>query len=202
MTEPAPRYHFSTRDLLTMAVLAGMGAAASVLVGQVGRALMGLTGRAGGLQFLAGLHVLWPVLAAVLVRRAGAAACTGLLKGAAEMLAGSSHGLLVVAVSAVSGLIVDGTVLVAGGRRGPIALAVAGALAAGSNVPLFQFFASAPRHRMVFGVVVGLSCVAAASGAVLGGLLGWSLGGALERLGLAGPAGGSSPAAGQSKDRQ
>ncbi|NLA12219.1 MAG: hypothetical protein GX883_08850 [Firmicutes bacterium] len=163
------RTYFANRDLLVMAVLSGIGGVLSTYVGYLGNLLNRIFGVPFGAgQFVSGLHVFWIILAAGLVRRPGAAAIAGLLKGVVELLTGSTHGIAIVLVSLVQGIVVDLVILLMR-RHGPLVYAVAGGLAAVSNVVVFQllYFSGAPLGYILF--VCGLALV---SGCLLAGLFG------------------------------
>ena len=166
------QFYFANRDLLVMAVLSGIGGVLSTYVGYLGNLLNRIFGVPFGAgQFVAGLHVFWILLAAGLVRRPGAATIAGLLKGVVELLTGSTHGIAIVLVSLVQGLVVD-LVLLLARRHVPAAYAVAGGLSAASNVIVFQllYFSGAPLTYILF-----ISGLAAISGCLLGGLFGSSV---------------------------
>lgn len=152
-----------------MAVLSGIGGVLSTYVGYLGNLLNRIFGVPFGAgQFVSGLHVFWIILAAGLVRRPGAATIAGLLKGVVELLTGSTHGVAIVFVSFIQGLVVD-LVIFLMRRHGPLVYAIAGALAAASNVIAFQllYFSGAPLGYILF--VCGVALV---SGCLLAGLFG------------------------------
>ncbi|NLD43337.1 MAG: ECF transporter S component [Chloroflexi bacterium] len=179
-------YYFTTRDLLLMAVLAGLGGVASTAINALGDAVQAVLGFAGTTQWAAGLHVTLLVLVVGLTRKSGAATVAGLLKGAVEVLSGNTHGIIVLLVDVAAGLLIDLVFLLVRRKDALWTYLLAGALAAASNVVIFQLFVSAPEDVLVF--VWGISALAAVSGAVLGGLLAHTLLGVLRRNGLA-PAG-------------
>lgn len=185
MNQP-PRQFFSLHELLIMAALAALGGVSGSAVSWVGAGLRAITGMPGGLQFLAGIHVLWLVLAVGLIRKPGAATLTGVLKGAVELLSGNPHGLLVLLMSGLGGLAVDLVWLLTGRRDRLITYALAGGFGAASNLLVFKLIYSLPSNRAVSLGLGALTVVAFASGAVLAGLLGWSLMDALRRAGVAG----------------
>lgn len=163
------KFYFANRDLLVMAVLSGIGGVLSTYVGYLGNLLNRIFGVPFGAgQFVAGLHVFWIILAAGLVRRPGAATIAGLLKGIVELLTGSTHGVAIVLVSFIQGLVVD-LVLLLMRRHGPLVYAVAGGLSAASNVIAFQllYFSGAPLGYILF--VSGLALI---SGCLLAGIFG------------------------------
>lgn len=132
------KYYFSTRDLVLIAVVSAAGGVLSTYVGYLGNLLnkaFGVPFGAG--QWMAGLHVFWFVLVRVAVGRTGAGTLAGVLKGTVEMFTGSTHGLPIVLVSTVEGLLVDLALLPF--TRPPLtALCIAGGIAAASNVVVFQ----------------------------------------------------------------
>jgi ABC-type thiamin/hydroxymethylpyrimidine transport system permease subunit len=98
----------STKDIVTIAVLASLGGALSTFVGYLGNLInlaLGVPFGAG--QFMAGLHVFWLVLIRVIVPKRGVGTAGGLLKGIIEMFTGSTHGIVIVIVSLVQGIIID-----------------------------------------------------------------------------------------------
>jgi energy-coupling factor transport system substrate-specific component len=165
-----------------MAVLAAVGGVMSAYVGYLGVMLNKLVGTPFGAgQFLAGLHVLWMVLAVVMTNRVGAATSAGLLKGTVEMLAGSSKGVLVILLSVVAGLIVDAVWALAP-RRGVYAAALAGGLATCSNVIMFLLFTSTYQGLVwLFLILLAVSFV---SGVLFAGLLVWNIAGTLDHAGI------------------
>lgn len=179
-------YYFTTRDLLIMAVLAGLGGVASTAINALGDLMQAVLGFAGTTQWAAGLHVTFLLLAVGLTRKDGAGTVTGCLKGAVELLSGNTHGIIVVLVDVAAGLLVDWVFfLVRAGdrqREARWSYMLAGGVAAASNVFVFQLFAAAPEDVLAF--VWGIAAVAFASGAVLGGLLSHALLTILRRNGL------------------
>jgi energy-coupling factor transport system substrate-specific component len=188
MSQP-PRHFFSLHEVLIMAALAALGGVSGSAVSWVGASLHAVTGIPGGLQFMAGIHVLWLVLAVGLVRKPGAATITGVLKGAVELLSGNPHGLLVLLMSGLGGLAVDLVWLVMARRDHLMTYALAGGFGAASNLVVFKIIYSLPSSRAVSAGLGALTIVAFASGALLAGLLGWSLMDALRRAGVAGAQG-------------
>jgi len=160
------------REIVLVALLASVGGVLSTYVGYIGNLINRLFGLPFGAgQLIAGLHVLWPILARSLTGRFGTGTLTGLVKGAVEFLSGGTHGVVIVLVSLVEGILVD---LGMGISRSPslVVSMVAGAVASASNVFLFQaiYFAGVPVAFLL--TMAGLSFV---SGAVCGGYLAWDL---------------------------
>jgi len=176
------RYHFSTRDLVMMAVLAALGGVTSTAVNALGDAVQAALGFAGTTQWAAGLHVVWLVLAVGLTGKGGAGTVTGLLKGGVELLSGNTHGVLVVLIDVIAGLLVDVGFWPFRNKDTVTAYGLAGGLAAASNVFVFQLFATTPEDVLLF--VWGVAALAFVSGVVLAGVLGWSLMVALRRAGV------------------
>ena len=183
---PVRRQYFTLHELLIMASLAALGGVAGSLVSLVGRVVWATLGLPGGLQFLAGVHVLWLILAAGLIRKPGAATATALLKGAVELLAGSPHGLLAFALAGIAGVTVDLAWLLLGARDRLAGYVLAGGLGAASNLVVFKLVAALPDQRAVTLALLVLAAVAFVSGALLAGLLGWGLLQALRRAGVTG----------------
>ncbi len=101
------RYYFTTRDLLMMAALAALGGITSTAINAFGDFVQSIVGFAGTTQWAAGLHVLWLTLAVGLTGKQGAGTVTGLLKGGVELLSGNTHGILILLVDLVAGLLID-----------------------------------------------------------------------------------------------
>lgn len=181
----ARRYYFSTRDLLIMAVLAGLGGVTSTAVNALGDVVQAALGFAGTTQWAAGLHVTFLILVVGLTNKGGAATIAGLLKGGVELLSGNTHGVIVLVVDFVAGLFIDLALVPFRQKDSRWAYVVAGALASASNVFIFQLLASAPEDVLAF--VWGIAGLAALSGAGFGGLLAHSLLTLLRRGGLARP---------------
>jgi ABC-type thiamin/hydroxymethylpyrimidine transport system permease subunit len=178
------RTYFSTRDLLMMAALAALGGVVSTYVNAVGDFFQSILGFAGTTQWAAGLHVLWLTLAVGLTRKQGAGTITGILKGGVELLTGNTHGLLIVLIDVVAGLLVDLGFLPFKNKDSLPAYCLAGGLASASNVFVFQLFASLPADTLAYGALLLVGAVALLSGVVLAGVLGWALLNALRRAGV------------------
>lgn len=166
------KYYFSNRDLLVIAILSGIGGVMSTYVGYLGNLLNRVFGVPFGAgQFVSGLHIFWFILAAGLIRKPGTATTAGLLKGVIEMLTGSTHGIAIILVSLMQGLMVDLVLLVV--RRHNLASYIlAGGIAAASNVFVFQllYFSHAPFNYLLF-----ISLIAFVSGVLLAGSFGHSV---------------------------
>jgi energy-coupling factor transport system substrate-specific component len=178
------RTYYSTRDLLMMAALAALGGVVSTYVNAVGDFFQSILGFAGTTQWAAGLHVLWLTLAVGLTRKQGAGTITGILKGGVELLSGNTHGLLVVLVDVVAGLLVDVGFFPFRKKDSLLAYCLAGGLASASNVFVFQIFAAVPADTLAFQGMMLVGAVAFLSGVLLAGVLGWGLLNALRRAGV------------------
>jgi len=133
----ARRRFFTSRELALIIVLSALGGGVSVPLGYAGSALNALPFVPFGTpQLLSGVHVLWILLAGVLVPRTGTSALTGILKGLVELTFFSQHNILVLLISSAEGLVMEAGLLLLG-RRGP-AHYVAGGLSSSSNVLVLQ----------------------------------------------------------------
>lgn len=169
-----------------MAALAAMGGASSAAMSMVRQAVHAVPGLGGLLQSLAGIHVLWLVIAIGLIRKPGAATVTGLLKGAVELLCGNPHGLFVVLYGGLAGIGVDVVWLVLGGRNRVATYMLAGGVGTATNVLVLMFKASLPVQGGMVTGLAALAGVAFVSGVFLAGLLGHWLLQALRRAGAIG----------------
>lgn len=164
-------FYFSTRDLLIMAVLAAMGGVASTYINTVGNAVHAALGFPGATQWAAGLHTIWIVLAMAILRKTGTGTVIGLLKGGVELMSGNTHGVIILLINLVAGLLVDFGFLIFQNNRTVAPFIVAGALSAGSNVIIFQLFATLPASILAMSAILLLTLVAAISGVIFSGLL-------------------------------
>jgi len=169
---PVPRRGVDVRGLVLIALLAAVGGVLSAYVGYLGNLVNRLFGVPFGAgQLIAGLHIVWPLLARLILGRFGAGTLTGVIKGLVEFLAGGTHGVVIVFVSLVEGLLVD--LGLGSSRRGGLPLTMAtGAVASASNVFAFQAIYFSGVSLSFILLMAGLSLV---SGAVLGGYLAWDL---------------------------
>jgi len=174
LSEQVPQkksFYFSTHDLLLMAVLAALGGVASTYINTLGDAVQAFLGMAGGSQWAAGLHVIWIVLAMGITGKPGTGILTGLLKGSVELLSGNSHGVIILLVGLAAGLFVDFGFLLFRKKRSLLPYMIAGGLASGSNVLVFQLFATLPTNILAVSAVLILTLVAAASGLIFAGFI-------------------------------
>jgi len=123
-----------------MIILSALGGVMSVPIGHTGNVLKGIPGIPfGSSQALSGLHVLWLVLSAMIVRKTGSGTMTGALKGLVELFLGSFHGIFVFLISLIEGVVVDIVFAAANGRNNTISAFLAGGLSSASNVAVTQF---------------------------------------------------------------
>ena len=167
-----------------MAALAALGGVVSTYVNAVGDFFQSIFGFAGTTQWAAGLHVMWLTLAVGLTRKQGTGTITGLLKGGVELLTGNTHGLLVVLVDIVAGLLVDLGFLPFRKKDSLAAYCLAGGLASASNVFVFQLFASVPADTLAYWAMLLVAGVAFLSGVLFAGVLSRGLLNALRRAGV------------------
>jgi len=178
------RYYFPTRDLLMMAVLAALGGIASTYIQTLANALHAALGFPGATQVLAGLHVIWIVLAVGLTGKEGAGTVTGIVKGAVEFLSGNTHGILIILIDVVAGILVDVGMLPFRNKNSYLAYSVAGGMATASNVFVFQLFASVPSDVLAMSAILLVGLASFISGVLLAGVLGRVLLDSLRRAGV------------------
>ncbi|MEA3325965.1 MAG: ECF transporter S component [Chloroflexota bacterium] len=165
-----PRY-FSTRDLLIMTVLAALGGVASTYVNTLGDAVHAALGLPGATQWAAGLHVIWIVIAMGILHKPGTGIFIGILKGAVELLSGNSHGVIILLVNLIAGLLVDFVFLLFRKKQSLLPYLFGGGLASASNVLVFQLFATVPLNILGLSAILLLFIVALISGLVFAGVI-------------------------------
>ena len=162
-------FYFSTRDLLIMAVLAALGGVTSTYVNTLGDAAQAALGFPGATQWAAGLHTIWIVLAMGILRKTGSGTVMGILKGAVELMSGNSHGVIILIINLIAGLMVDFGFFIFRDKRSIAPYLLAGVLSAGSNVIVFQLFATLPANIVAMSAILILTVVAAISGVIFSG---------------------------------
>jgi len=177
-------YYFSTRDLMLMAALAAVGGITSTYINMIGDFFQSFLGFAGTTQWAAGLHIIWLMLAALMIRKPGAATTAGVIKGIVEFLTGNTHGLIVLIVNIAAGLIID--LVMIGNKQKKINLSfyLAAGVSSASNIIVFQLFAAFPSDVLILIAIVSTSVVSFISGVVFGGLLVRALLAAIEKAGI------------------
>lgn len=174
----------STKDLVTIALLSALGGVLSTYIGYLGNLVNHIIGVPFGAgQFMAGLHVLWIILAIGITKKKGAGTITGLVKGVVELFTGSTHGIVIVLVSLMQGVAADVVLFSdkAKERRDYGAYALAGGISSAANVVVFQalFFSGVPL------ILIAMLCMlAGASGMIFGGWLAIEMLEALEQTGM------------------
>jgi len=159
---------FETRELAIIVVFSALGAVMSVPVGYLGNYLKTFPAIPLGIgQVLAGIHVFPAALTMMLVKRRGAAAATGTVKGLVEAVLFSFHGFSVIIMSGVQGLVLDAAAIFFG-YDSRVGLCLGCGLSAVSNVAYLQFFLRLGFPAEVFALMYVLAFV---SGVVLGGYL-------------------------------
>lgn len=172
MNATSTRSRFDLRDLVLIALLSAVGGVLSTYVGYLGNLINRLFGVPFGAgQLIAGVHVLWPLLARAIIRKFGSGTMTGLIKGMVEFLSGGTHGIVIVLVSVIEGLFIDVGMSMSA-RRSLGVMMLSGAVASATNVFVLQaiYFANIP-----MALVVGMAGLALISGAFIGGYLAWDL---------------------------
>jgi len=165
------KFYFSTRDLLIMAVLAALGGVTSTYINTVSDAVHAILGFPGASQWAAGFHVIWVVLAMGITGKPGTGIITGALKGGIELMSGNSHGVIILLVDMVAGLLVDFGFFLFRNKQSLWPFLLAGSLASGSNVLVFQIFATLPQNIVAASAIAILFLIAFISGAIFGGLI-------------------------------
>ncbi len=178
------RLRLTTKDLVAIALLSALGGVLSTYVGYLGNLMNHVVGVPFGAgQFMAGLHVLWIILAIGITKKKGAGTVTGALKGVVELFTGSTHGVVIVVVSLLQGVVADIVLFSdkAKDRRDYVTYSAAGGLSAAVNVLVFQalFFAGVP-----WILILVLCMLACASGMIFGGWLSIEMLEALEDAGM------------------
>lgn len=157
--------NFTTRELSTIIVFTSIGALFSVPIGYLGNYLKTIPILPMGTgQILAGFHLIMIGLAAERIRKTGTATITGLLKGLVEAVLFSYHGVVVIVMSAVQGLVIDVfNILFGYGSR--LGLVLGCGVSALSNVLFMHFIIRLPFPPSVFFLMYLLSFI---SGIVFG----------------------------------
>lgn len=103
----ANKHYFSTKNLLTIALLGCLGAALSTYVGYLARAFGSAIGLPVGGQLLTGLHVFWLILVLALVDKKGAGLLAAILDNVVQFLMGSHLGIFVLPVGLLQGIFAE-----------------------------------------------------------------------------------------------
>lgn len=177
----APKYYFTTRDLLTIAILASLGGVMSTYVGYLANVVNRLVGVPFGAgQIVAGLHILWLVLILGITGKKGSGVLGGLVKGFVEFMTGSHLMMFVVFFSLVEGIFTELGFWPFKKYRNLSYLA-GGALGSFSYVLATQLVYQVYDNAFLF-AAVGL--LAIASGAIFAGYFGMGIMDNLEDAGI------------------
>lgn len=172
---------YTTRDILIIAVLAAIGGVAKVFIAQ-GFVLVAAFGPYGSAIWSA-LFFIWPIIAAFIVRKPGAATISMVLGGLIELLAGSPIGVISLYSNFVEGLAAD---LAFMGwkylKYGFLQHAVAGLVQPiGGFIITYFFFGFGSMGAGPFIAYVLVSLL----GGVIGGVIAFAINKGLEASGLA-----------------
>ncbi|MCK4636772.1 MAG: ECF transporter S component [Methanomicrobia archaeon] len=166
------KYYFETRDLVIIAVISALGGVSSTYIGYLGNLInrfLGVPFGAG--QILAGLHIFWIILGYGLTKKRGTGVMIGVLKAFVELFSGGKLGIFVLVLSATQGVLVD-LVFLLSGKRNFISYIVAGGIATGVNVFIFQLFFASYNAVTFFFLI---SCIAFFSGVIFAGYFSYSV---------------------------
>lgn len=157
-----------TKSLAIILILSALGSVNSVLVGYAGRLLTMVTTFSFVVpQMLAGLHVFWLVLTALLVRTRGSATIAGALKGLIEAMLFSHLGVFSFLISVLQGVIVD-LVFAILKKNSSLVVYVGSGLSSASHLIIVQIFISPAPTLLVYAISY---LVAFISGLLFGGYL-------------------------------
>ncbi len=170
---------------MLMAAFAALGGVGSTYINMIGDFFQSLLGFAGTTQWAAGLHVIWIIIASLLVGKPGAATTTGVLKGFVELFSGNTHGLLVMIIDISTGLIVDlFFILNPDRKRTNLLFYLAAGFSSAINVIIFQFFAAIPEDLLTVTAILAASSVSFISGVVFAGFMTRTIISGLKKTGL------------------
>ena len=156
---------YVTREIAFIAIFSCLGAVLSVPIGYLGDLLKTIPVLPFGFgQILSGLHIFILTLSSLYLKKTGTATITATVKGLVEAVLFSFHGLPVILMSALQGLIIDVTVYALGRRN--ISYYLGCGLAAFSNVAYLQFFLQLPFPAEAFTLMYTLAFI---SGTIFGG---------------------------------
>ncbi len=120
--------------------MSAAGGVVSVPVSYLGNLLNGISGVPFGIpQLISGIHVLWLVLAGLLIKRRGAITIAGITKGIVEFSLFSFHGALILPIALAEGLVAEASFLAFGAKK-TYSVYVAGGLSASANVIVLRLF--------------------------------------------------------------
>lgn len=156
------------KELPIILVLGALGGLTSIFVGYASRLLSSLAVFSFVVpQLLAGFHVFWLVLAAIIVNMKGSATMTGALKGLIEASLFSHIGIFSFLVSFIEGFFVD-FILTILKKNKAISVYLAGGFSSASNLLVIQLFFLPPLPTLVYAAAYFVSFL---SGLVFGSYL-------------------------------
>ncbi len=175
-------FHYTTRDIVMIAVIAAIAGVVNTGVGNVWSMLNSSLGPLGG-ALLQGAFMWAYILAMWLVRKPGAALLVGLIESAVEVLLGNVSGIGTLGWGISQGLASEGVMAISGYQKfGLLAALCAGAAASQfGTIWTAILFGWDPASASTVWLAAPINLV---SGLVLSGLLGYLLANALARTGL------------------
>jgi ABC-type thiamin/hydroxymethylpyrimidine transport system permease subunit len=156
---------FTTKELALIVVFSSLGAVLSVPVGHIGNYLKTIPVLPFGIgQILSGIHIILLTLTTLYIKKPGAATTTATIKGLVEAILFSYHGISVVLMSALQGLVLDLVIYMI--EKRDLSFYLGCGIASASNVAFLQFVLRLSVPASVFAFMYLL---AFASGVVFGG---------------------------------
>ncbi len=148
-------------------LMAALGAVVSVPLGYLSRGFNALGILPFGTpQLLAGVHILWLLLAALYSRHRGSALATGAIKGLVETTLFSAQGITAIPISLLEGIVLEAGLLLFGDKK--IGVVVSGGLSAVGNVIVLWLLVLYALPIEVIGFMVVLAFVSGALVSLLG----------------------------------
>jgi ABC-type thiamin/hydroxymethylpyrimidine transport system permease subunit len=157
-----------TRKLALVVMLSTLGGISSVIVGYAGGTMTFIPiGPIFSGQLLAGLHIFWLALVAIVTRTKGAVSMAGAIKGLVEMLLPNHLGPLVFLISFLEGLVLDMVLLPSRSYNSGL-VCFAGGLSSAANVLIIQLFLLT---NLPFGIYASMYTISFCSGLLFGGYM-------------------------------
>ena len=158
-----------TRKLALVVMLSTLGGISSVIVGYAGGTMTFIPiGPMVSGQLLAGLHIFWLALVAIVTRTKGAVSMAGAIKGLVEMLLPNHLGPLVFLISFLEGLVLDIMLLPSRSFNSGL-VCLASGLSSAANVLIIELFVLT---NLPFNVYAGMYLISFCSGLFFGGFMG------------------------------
>jgi energy-coupling factor transport system substrate-specific component len=175
------KHYFSTRDLVTIALLSSLGAALSTYIGYLAKAVGSAVGLPFGGQLLSGLHIFWIILVLALVDKKGAGLLAAILDNVVQFMMGSHLGIFVLPVGLMEGIFAELGYWPLKRYSRITSFLLAGGLSTWSNLLIVRFAFNMFGTQTLFRIV---GICAFASGAVFAGLLPYGVVKVLQLAGL------------------